>query len=76
MVRQVGVDGLMILKTTKSAFTGYIKDKLTTLKPATDRIFGTRATATWDYARPPRISQRPAQASLQRCSKSSPRITA
>ena len=45
-----GVDGLMILKTTKSAFTGYIKDKLTTLKPATDRIFGTCATVTWDYA--------------------------
>jgi urate oxidase len=45
-----GVDGLTILKTTKSAFTGYIQDKLTTLKPATDRIFGTRATAKWDYA--------------------------
>src|SRR5580698_9031572 len=36
-----GIDGLVILKTTKSAFTGYIKDKLTTL---------TRATATWQYA--------------------------
>jgi urate oxidase len=45
-----GVDGLLILKTTKSEFTGYIKDKLTTLKPATDRIFGTRATVAWDYA--------------------------
>jgi len=45
-----GIDGLTILKTTKSAFTGYIKDKLTTLKPATDRIFGTCATVTWDYA--------------------------
>jgi urate oxidase len=44
-----GVDGLTILKTTKSEFTGYIKDKLTTLKPATDRILGTRATVTWDY---------------------------
>jgi len=44
-----GVDGLMILKTSQSAFTGYIKDRLTTLKPATDRIFGTRATITWDY---------------------------
>ncbi len=44
-----GVDGLTILKTTKSAFTGYIKDRLTTLKPATDRILGTRATITWDY---------------------------
>lgn len=44
-----GVDGLTILKTAKSAFTGFIQDKLTTLKPATDRIFGTRATAVWDY---------------------------
>jgi urate oxidase len=45
-----GVDGLTILKTTKSAFTGYVVDKLTTLKPATDRILGTCATITWDYA--------------------------
>jgi urate oxidase len=44
-----GVDGLTILKTTKSAFTGYIKDRLTTLKPVTDRILGTRATIRWDY---------------------------
>jgi urate oxidase len=44
-----GVDGLTILKTTKSAFTGYIKDKLTTLKPATDRILGTCAKVKWDY---------------------------
>lgn len=47
-----GVDGLTLLKTTKSAFTGYIKDKLTTLKPATDRIFGTSATVTWSYSTP------------------------
>jgi urate oxidase len=45
-----GVDGLVILKTTNSAFTGYIQDRLTTLKPVTDRIFGTRASATWEYA--------------------------
>lgn len=45
-----GVRGLTILKTTKSAFTGYIQDKLTTLKPATDRIFGTSATVTWEYS--------------------------
>jgi urate oxidase len=48
-----GIDGIMILKTTKSAFTGYIKDKLTTLPENTDRIFGTRATAAWDYAEAP-----------------------
>ena len=47
-----GVDGLTILKTSKSGFTGYIQDKLTTLKPTTDRIFGTRATARWDYESP------------------------
>lgn len=45
-----GVDGMVILKTTKSAFSGYIKDKLTTLKPATDRIFGTCAIVAWPYA--------------------------
>ncbi len=45
-----GIDGLVILKTTNSAFTGYIKDKLTTLPESTDRIFATRATATWDYS--------------------------
>ncbi len=45
-----GVDGLVILKTTKSSFAGYISDKLTTLKPSTDRIFGTSATVKWEYA--------------------------
>jgi urate oxidase len=48
-----GIDGLVILKTTKSAFTGYIKDKLTTLPESTDRIFGTRATVAWDYIEAP-----------------------
>jgi urate oxidase len=45
-----GIDGLTILKTTKSAFTGYIQDKLTTLQPATDRIFGTKTSVQWEYA--------------------------
>jgi urate oxidase len=48
-----GIDGLVILKTTKSAFTGYIKDKLTTLPESTDRIFGTRATVAWEYLHAP-----------------------
>lgn len=47
-----GTDGLTILKTTKSAFTGFIQDRLTTLKPATDRIFGTCATISWEYDSP------------------------
>ncbi len=45
-----GVDGLTILKTAHSAFTGYVVDRLTTLEPATDRILGTQATVEWDYA--------------------------
>jgi urate oxidase len=44
-----GIDGLMLLKTTRSAFTGYIKDKLTTLPESTDRIFGTQARVEWEY---------------------------
>lgn len=48
-----GIDGLVLLKTTKSAFTGYIKDKLTTLPEVTDRIFGTRATVAWEYSTTP-----------------------
>jgi urate oxidase len=57
-----GIEGMVILKTTNSAFTGFIKDRLTTLKPATDRIFGTSATAIWEYAQPspdyPRVRAR------------------
>jgi urate oxidase len=44
-----GIDGLVILKTTHSEFTGYVKDKLTTLPESTDRIFGTRATVDWEF---------------------------
>jgi urate oxidase len=45
-----GVEGLTILKTTHSAFTGFLEDRLTTLKPATDRILGTSASAHWEFS--------------------------
>jgi urate oxidase len=48
-----GIDGLVILKTTHSEFTGYIKNAQTTLPESTDRIFGTRATVTWEYRTTP-----------------------
>lgn len=48
-----GIDGLVILKTTKSAFTGYIRNAQTTLPESTDRIFGTRATVAWEYLETP-----------------------
>jgi urate oxidase len=54
-----GIDGLVILKTTNSAFTGFIKDRLTTLPESTDRIFATRVTAAWDYAELPADFEQP-----------------
>ena len=45
-----GIRGLVILKTAKSGFTNYIKDELTTLPETRDRLFGTEAEITWQYA--------------------------
>ena len=44
-----GLDRLTILKTSQSAFTGYIKDPLTTLPETTDRLFGTALKVEWPY---------------------------
>jgi urate oxidase len=44
-----GLDRLTILKTSNSAFTGFIKDALTTLPETTDRLFGTALKAEWPY---------------------------
>lgn len=44
-----GVEDLIVLKTTKSAFTDFIKDRYTTLPETTDRIFSTSVTANWRY---------------------------
>ena len=45
-----GIKDLLILKTTDSAFEGYIKDQYTTLKEAADRILSTSCTVSWVYA--------------------------
>jgi len=44
-----GLSGLVILKTANSAFEGYLKDRLTTLRETDDRLFGTDVTASWTY---------------------------
>lgn len=44
-----GIDGLLVLKAGDSAFTGYIKDALTTLPETSDRILATSVTANWRY---------------------------
>ena len=44
-----GFTEMTVLKTAHSAFTGYIKDDLTTLPETTDRLFGTSVTAEWSF---------------------------
>jgi urate oxidase len=44
-----GVADLLILKSSRSAFTGFIQDDLTTLPETADRILATSLTATWRY---------------------------
>jgi urate oxidase len=45
-----GLKNLVVLKTAHSEFIGYIKDSLTTLPEATDRLFGTSVGARWNYS--------------------------
>jgi urate oxidase len=47
--RHGGIDELVVVKTTNSAFVGYIRDDFTTLPEAKDRIMGTSVTADWNY---------------------------
>lgn len=46
-----GLDGLQVLKTTGSGFSGFVRDRYTTLPEATDRIFATEVRAHWTYER-------------------------
>ncbi len=46
-----GFENLVIMKTSGSAFAGYIQDSLTTLPPAKDRLLGTAVRARWNYMR-------------------------
>jgi urate oxidase len=48
-----GLDDLALLKTTDSAFTGFIRDAYTTLAETDDRIFATNVSASWLYAETP-----------------------
>ncbi len=45
-----GLEGLLILKSAQSAFSGFRRDKHTTLKDTRDRIFATSVTARWRYS--------------------------
>jgi urate oxidase len=46
-----GIQHLVVLKTTDSAFAGFPRDALTTLPETQDRILATSVTASWTYRR-------------------------
>jgi urate oxidase len=48
---RAGVDGLIVLKTTNSAFENFLRDPYTTLKEDRNRILSTAIRTTWLYSR-------------------------
>jgi urate oxidase len=44
-----GIDDLFLLKTTNSGFSGFLRDRFTTLPDCSDRIFATMLKAEWHY---------------------------
>ena len=44
-----GIDCLSVMKTSRSEFKGFPRDRFTTLNETDDRIMATKVTATWGY---------------------------
>ena len=44
-----GFEDLVVMKTAKSGFSGFMRDSLTTLKETDDRLLGTAVSAHWTY---------------------------
>jgi len=44
-----GIQGLLVLKSTGSAFHGFVRDEFTTLPDVYDRIMSTEVDAAWDW---------------------------
>ncbi len=47
---RAGIRDLAVMKTGKSAFAGFPRDRFTTLKDTDDRIMATKVTTSWRYA--------------------------
>ncbi|CAL5343123.1 unnamed protein product [Camellia sinensis] len=45
-----GIEGLAVLKTTKSGFEGFVRDKFTILPETRERMLATEVTASWRYS--------------------------
>jgi len=46
---EAGVEDLVVMKTARSAFSGFPRDEYTTLRDTDDRIMATKVTAIWRY---------------------------
>ena len=46
---EAGLDDLTVMKTTKSAFSGFDRDRYTTLPEVDDRLMATKMRVTWGY---------------------------
>jgi urate oxidase len=51
-VVEAGIEDLVLMKTTKSAFSGFPRDRFTTLADTEDRLMATKLTAIWTYGSP------------------------
>ena len=49
---EAGVEDLVVMKTTRSAFSGFPRDQYTTLPETDDRLMATKVTAIWRYGSP------------------------
>lgn len=49
---EAGVEELVVMKTTRSAFSGFPRDRYTTLPETDDRLMATKLTAIWRYGAP------------------------
>jgi urate oxidase len=47
---EAGVQGLVLLRTTGSGWSGFLRDRFTTLPETDDRILATEVSARWSYA--------------------------
>lgn len=61
-----GIEGLVILKSTDSAFSGYQRDEFTTLPETRDRICATSVTASWHVIGTGRVDLAKSRAAVRR----------
>jgi len=49
---EAGIEDLVVMKTRRSAFSGFPRDRYTTLADTDDRLMATKVTAIWRYGAP------------------------